>query len=72
MAKKSVQKVADWKALKLAGQSIFFAGRFEKWGQLTLENLQALVRLEGGKIAETLNSSVSLVVLKEVTGTSAH
>jgi uncharacterized protein YjbI with pentapeptide repeats len=72
VAKKSVQKVADWKALKLAGQSIFFAGRFEKWGQLTLELLKAFVRVEGGTLAETLNSSVSLVVLKEVTGTSSH
>ncbi|HEY4261779.1 MAG TPA: pentapeptide repeat-containing protein, partial [Schlesneria sp.] len=72
MAKKSVQKVADWKALKLAGQSILFAGRFEKWGQLTLELLQTFVRLEGGTVADTLNASVSLLVLKEVTGTSSH
>jgi uncharacterized protein YjbI with pentapeptide repeats len=72
VAKKSVQKAADWKIPKLAGQSIFFAGRFEKWGQLTLELLQAFVRVEGGTLAETLNSSVSLVVLKEVTGSSSH
>lgn len=72
MAKKSVQKVADWKALKLAGQSIFFAGRFEKWGQLTLQLLQTFVQVEGGTVADTLNASVSLVVLKEVTGTSSH
>ncbi|MBS0202291.1 MAG: pentapeptide repeat-containing protein [Planctomycetes bacterium] len=73
MAKK-ISKIAtvNWEVLKLAGKTIVFAGRFEKWGSLTQDSLQAQVTTEGGTVADKLAANTDFLVLKEITGASSH
>jgi len=70
--KKGVVPVVDWAILKLSGKTIVFAGRFEKWGKLTLENMERWVRREGATIVDAVSATVDFLVMKDAKGSSSH
>jgi uncharacterized protein YjbI with pentapeptide repeats len=74
VAKRTTKAAAavDWKSPKLAGKSVHFAGRFEKWGDLTEELLTKWITLEGASNVDKLDATVDYLVLKEATGSSTH
>jgi uncharacterized protein YjbI with pentapeptide repeats len=62
----------DWMKPRLDGQKVCLAGRFEKYGRLTLKHLESYVTDEGGTVTETLDATCHLLVMKEPTGSSGH
>ncbi len=59
MAKKKAAVTSTWMTPRFQGKSVFFAGRFEKYGRTCREYLARYVLSEGGSIADALTAEVT-------------